>query len=215
MEIDPFKMGQHKAGDPTPDGLGDDLIRQCKEFMAVAVPSSNIIFADEFNKFMPLFNKTLYDQTEPTDIDELAREYNSRFSMQHPIQLLTRVRDERGVLYPGDRHRYKLDKEIPAMFRRVSTLNNLGRKVPALMNALYNSVVKTSGPFDHRKAEYSKAIAQAIGLADKKEGKIEQQRAAFARASKNLTSKAPVAKPAEVEKPAEDEEATTGMIDWG
>ena len=70
-----------------PRDIDDDLIKQCREFLAVEVPSSNVVFADEFNKFMPLFNKSLYESTDQTEIDRLAREYNSTFSMQHPIQV--------------------------------------------------------------------------------------------------------------------------------
>jgi len=211
----PIQSPQARPKKEMPGELGGDLIKQCREFMKVSVPSSNIVFADEFGKFMPLFNKALYEQTEPNDIDALGREYNSRFSMQHPIQILTRVRDPNGVLYPGDRNRYKLDRTVPAMFRRVSTLNDLGKKVPALMNAFFNATTSNANPFDQRKANYAKAIAEAVGAADKKEGKIEQQRAEFARASQALIKPQPKqAEKKKEEAQKESDESISGLIEW-
>lgn len=197
-----------------PSELDDDLIQKCKAFLAVEVPNSNIIFADEFNRFMPLFNKSLYESTDAAEVDALAREYNSRFSMQHPIQVLTRTPDPNGVTYPGSRKKYRIDRVIPAMFRKVSTLNDLGKKVPALMNAFLNSTSTSTGPFDKRKATYADAIAKAIRMADQKEGKIDKQRSAFRHAAMDLVTKGrPGMKQVAQEKAAE-EESMTGIIDW-
>lgn len=211
-----FPQSPHqKQKKERPGELGDDLIRQCKEFMKVAVPASNIVFADEFGKYMPLFNKEMHDRAEPKEVDDLGREYASRFSMQHPIQILTRMVDPNGVFHPGDRKKYKLDRTVPAMFRRVSTLNDLGKKVPALMNAFFNATTSNANPFDQRKANYAKAIAEAVGAADKKEGKIEQQRAEFARASQALIKPQPKqAEKKKEEAQKESDESISGLIEW-
>ena len=163
---------------------------------------------------MPLFNKSLYESTDASEVDALAREYNSRFSMQHPIQVLTRTPDPQGVLHPGSRKRYRIDRVIPAMFRRVSTLNDLGQKVPSLINAFFNATSTATGPFDKRNVTYAQAIAKAIRMADQKEGKIDKQRSNFRQAAMDLVVKGrPGVK--KVQKKAEPEEdSMTGLIDW-
>ena len=195
-----------------PEGLGDDLIRQCRDFLSIEVPSSNIVFVDEFSKYIPLFNKEAYERTDPNDIDHLAREYNSRFSMQHPIQILRREIDPNGIYHQGTRKKHKLDHTIPPMFRRVSTLNNLGKKIPALINAFMNASSKDTGPGDPRKQQYAHAIAQAISMADKKEGKIDKQRADFRRSADALIHDRDVSTSPKQDTPSEDSE--TGLIEW-
>ena len=206
----PMQRPQQRPKRQPPDGLGDDLIRQCREFLSIEVPSSNIVFVDEFARYMPLFNKQAYERTEPTVIDELAREYNRRFSMQHPIQILKREVDDQGIYHQGTRKRHKLDRTIPAMFRRVSTLNDLGKKIPALMNAFMNATSKDAGPGDPRKKQYAQAIAHAIAMADKRDGAIDKQRAQFKRGAQELMkghSGGPT--PAT---PSDD--SSTGIIEW-
>ena len=208
-----IKYGKNESA-TRPRDIDDDLIKQCREFLAVEVPSSNIVFADEFNRFMPLFNKSLYESTDADEVDKLAREYNSIFSMQHPIQVLSRTPDPQGVLHPGTRKRYRIDRVIPAMFRRVSTLNDLGKKVPTLINAFFNATSTAVGPFDKRNVQYAHAIAEAIRTADKKEGKIDKQRSNFRKSAMDLVMRGrPGAKPAE-KKEEPEEDSMTGLIDW-
>ena len=194
MSMEKIKYKKNETNIRPPE-LDDDLIKQCREFLAVEVPSTNIVFADEFSSFMPLC------------------EYNSIFSMQHPIQILTRTPDPNGVYHPGSRKKYKIDRVIPAMFRRVSTLNDLGPKVPALMNAFMNATSRPANPYDDRKATYAKAIAQAIQTADNKEGKIEAQRKKFRQEAIGLVTKGKTPKK-DVKQEEQVEESTTGLIDW-
>ena len=197
-----------------PRDIDDDLIKQCREFLAVEVPSSNVVFADEFNQCMPLFNKSLYESTDQTEIDRLAREYNSTFSMQHPIQVLTRTPDPNGVTHPGTRKKYRIDRVIPAMFRRVSTLNDLGKKVPSLINAFLNSTSTSTGPFDKRNATYADAIAKAIRMADQKEGKIDKQRSQFREKAMELVTRGRPGMKKVQPKEEPEEDSMTGIIDW-
>lgn len=206
------QFGRNPSKEP-PRELDDDLFRQCREFLAIETPETNIVFVEEFMRFMPLFNKELFDKMEPKDVEMLGREYNSRFSMQHPIKIITREEDPNGIYHPATRKRYKLNQTIPAMFRRVSTLNNLGKKIPTLMNAFMNASTTSSGPFDHRKEQYAHAIADAVSIADKREGKIAEQRAQFQRDSQSLMKGKPAPSPAQA--PAQSQAAETGIIDWG
>ena len=165
-----------------PPKLDADLAAQCRAFMSVAVPEQNIIFEEDFDRFMPLFNKERNSEAGKTRLSELFIEFNGRFSPQHPIYILSRTTDENGIMYPSLRTKYKLAKKIPPRFRRVSTLNELGEKVPALINAFFNATTNPSGPGDHRKEQYAKAIASALVKADVKTGgDIKQQRAEFAK----------------------------------
>lgn len=203
---------QQRPKKEKPEGLGDDLIRQCRDFLSIEVPSSNIVFVDEFSRYIPLFNKEAYERSDPNAIDHLAREYNSRFSMQHPIQILSREIDPNGIYHQGTRKKYKLDRTVPAMFRRVSTLNNLGKKIPALINAFMNASSKDTGPGDPRKQQYAHAIAQAITMADKKEGKIDKQRAAFRKCADALIHNKNGNTATKPDEPSED--SSTGLIEW-
>lgn len=202
---------------PPPEDLDDDLIKQCREFLAIQIPVSNVVFVDQFAKYMPLFNKNLYEQADTESITELYKEYYGRFSMQHPIQILSRERDDNGVMHPEIRERFRLERTIPATFRRVSSLNDLGEKVPALINAFFNATTQPSGPFDKRKEDYAHAIAQAIDMADAKAGGRKEQEARFAREADNLIHDAQkdANKKATPEQPAETPSALSGLSLWG
>ena len=80
MSMEKIKYKKNETNIRPPE-LDDDLIKQCREFLAVEVPSTNIVFADEFSRFMPLFNVSLNESTDPDTLDRLGREYNSIFSM--------------------------------------------------------------------------------------------------------------------------------------
>lgn len=201
---------------PPPSDLDDDLIKQCREFLAIQVPVSNIVFVDQFAKYMPLFNKNLHDQADTEEITELYKEYYGRFSMQHPIQILSRERDDHGVMHPEIRERFRLERTIPATFRRVSSLNDLGEKVPALVNAFFNATTQPSGPFDKRKEDYAHAIAQAIGMADAKAGGRAEQEARFAQEADALIHDAQGRKDAPTAAPKQEEQSSmSGLSLWG
>lgn len=204
-----FKKQQNPSKQK-PSEIDDGLIRQCKEFLAIKVPASNIVFVEEFAPYMPLFNKALSEQTDPVVMDKIAKDYNSRFSLQHPIQILSQEIDPKGVYHPGTRKYHKLNRTIPAMFRRVSTLNDLGKKVPTLINALWNATNHSSGPADTRKAQYSQQIAKAIVMADNRDGKVQQERDAFKQGASQLVSD----KPGGNAKEEQTDDCMTGMFDW-
>jgi len=220
----PFNMrptgmppGARSRRPPRPKECDDDLIRQCREILAAKIPESNVVFVDEFERYMPLFNQELRGEMEENAARALCREFHGRFSLQHPIKILAREYDPNGFMHPTYKKRFKLEKEIPAQFRQVSTLNDVGMKVPALINAFFNATAQPSGPFDERKAKYAKAIADAIGLADSKKAvSIQQQRQEYARAATKLVRKD---SGAEAQTPTEQEtggdgEVSEGLIQW-
>ena len=203
-----------------PKGLDNDLIAQCRAFMSVAVPEQNIIFVDDFDKYMPLFNKERREEAGEAKASELFIEFNGRFSPQHPIYILERTPDPNGVMYPSLRTKYKLAKKVPPRFRRLSTLNELGEKVPTLINAFFNATTNPSGPGDHRKEQYAQAIASALVKADiKNGGDIKKQRAEFAKEASELvrsgrTPEQPKAQSSENEQPSGQSTVSEGLISW-
>lgn len=206
----PFGNPQQERA-PRPKELDTDLINQCRAFLAIEVPNSNILFVEDFDKYMVLFNKERFNDATPEERDIIGREYHSVFSMQHPIKLLSHEHDPNGVMHPIAREKFKVVSTIPATFRRVSTLNDLGEKVPTLMNAFMNANSSSAGPFDPRKGQYAKAIAEAINTADKKEGLIEKQRSKFQHDAEALTHHD---KPTEEQSEEKDEDSVEGMFDW-
>ena len=183
--------GQRQKKQQRPQELDEDLVRSCREFLKNTVPISNILFVEEFAKYLPLFNKKMNESMDPKQLTQLGDEYFGRFSAQHSIYLLTHEPDANGMKHPAHQGKFKVDKVIPPTFRRVSSLNDVGKKLPYLINAFFNATANTSGPFDHRKETYAKQIADAIGLGDKKAGNVEKQRSEFRRMEDELVSNKP------------------------
>ena len=201
---------------PPPEDLDDDLIKQCRAFLAAKIPISNVVFADEFSKYMPLFNKDANaDQSHADELKELNKEYFGRFSPQHPIQILSREHDPQGVMHPTVHEKFKLLKTIPPVFRTVSSLNSLGEKIPTLINALFNATTHPSGPFDKRKEQYIHAIAQAVNMADAKAGGRKQQEAEFAEMADKLVHDKPAAGSAPAKPAQEEQSSLSGLSLWG
>lgn len=187
--MNPFDMKpqtEHKKKKNKPEGFDSDLDRQCREFLARTIPVTNIVFVEEFNKYLALFNKELNERMDKDQLTKLSEEYYGRFSPQHPIYILTREPDPNGCAHPSDNAKYKVDKIIPPTFRRVCSLNDVGAQVPALIDALFNATIKTSGPFDRRKELYTSQIAKAIDMGEKKAGTADKQRQEFARMEAEL-----------------------------
>jgi hypothetical protein len=171
-----------------PDSMltDEDLDNACREFLKNKVPVSNIVFTDEFSKYLPLFNKQMNESMDKDELTLLGKDYFGRFSPQHNIYVLTHEPDENGMKHPSGPGLYKIDKVIPPTFRRVSSLNDVGKKVPVLITAFFNATTNPSGPFDNRKAMYAKQIADAIGLGDQKLGDINKDRSEFQRMEETL-----------------------------
>lgn len=214
---------QRKPQEPLPPEQEDEqLFAQCRAFLAIAVPKQNIVLESEFGKFMPLFNNKLREQVESDDLNKLCQEYFRTFSMQHPIQILSNGTDPsgRGPVYPGDNRSHHLVQTIPAIHRRVNTLNELGEKVPTLINALFNSTVsKKNNPLVNNQGQYADSIGKAVAMANAKDPTMKQKREEFAAAEKALVSRSKEAQgdqPQQPEgSPSNDESCETGLIDWG
>lgn len=212
----PFRMGPRAPVPPRrPEELDGELIDQCRAFLAVQVPESNILFVDEFNKYMPLFNKVQQSQTNETVLKDLSDEYFGRFSTQHPIQILSREPDPQGVFYRKHKGRFKLEKTIPPLFRRAGALNELGAKVPALINAFFNATINPSSPYDTRKAEYAQSIAQALIMTDQKNGSRASDEQRFKQMSDALINGEAQPSQDQASSPSgSDDSPLSGVLSW-
>lgn len=199
-----------------PEGFDEDLDRACKEFLKNNIPVSNIVFVEEFAKYLPLFNKEMHKTLDPKAKTQLTQEYFGRFSPQHNIYILTHELDASGVKHPTDGKKYKIECTLPPTFRRVVSLNDVGKKVPSLITAFFNATTNSSGPFDQRKKLYAQQIAEAIGLGDKKLGHSAADHAAFAKMEADLLGgKKPSAPAEETQRTAPDKPSAGGLsIEW-
>jgi len=65
-------------------------------------------------------------------------------------------------VYFEEAHAYRrVLHTLPPMFKPLHTLNELGAKVPALINSFANTAT-TDNPLDHRNEMYGQAIAEAL-----------------------------------------------------
>lgn len=220
MSVSPqqaFRMGPGVPAPPKkiPDELDGELIAQCKEFLAVQVPECNILFVDEFNKYMPLFNKVMQSRMNESELKTLSDEYFGRFSTQHPIQILSREPDSHGIFYRKYKGRFKLEKTVPALFRRAGALNELGIKVPALINAFFNATINPASPYDNRKAEYARSIAQAMIMTDQKNGGRAADEQKFRQMSEALVHGDDPSSQTQQDKQADgDDSPLSGVLSW-
>lgn len=211
----PFRMGPQAAVPKgRPEELDGELIAQCRAFLAVQVPESNILFVDEFNKYMPLFNKALRERMDETALKNLSDEYFGRFSTQHPIQILSREQDDHGVFYRKHRARFKLERTVPALFRRAGALNELGQKVPSLINAFFNATINPASPYDKRNAEYAHSIAQAMIMTDQKNGGRAEDIAKFNKMSSALVNGESQPTRQESSDAGGDDDAPSSILSW-
>ena len=170
-DVDPSKTG---FGDPSQNdspiktGRSSDIsriVQMGKGFLESAVPSSNVVLDGDFAKYIPLFNAEAIKKMGEEKIAELYREYRGRFSLQHPIKIVIRQEagpTDIGAYYPPDDANYKVVKVLPPMYHRVKTLNDLGPRVCALMDAFFNTSTTNDVQMKAKNTMYAKAIAEAI-----------------------------------------------------
>ena len=202
-----------------PEGLmpAKELYALCASFVKRAIPESNIVLEQDFDKFMPLFNAKLKERLSEDEWVELSAEYSSRFSLQHCIQVLSNTLDEKGVLYPKDHRHHRLVRTIPPFFNRVKTLNEFSDKAPVLISKLFNAVSTSAGnPLDHRESKYAATIGKIIQVNDQHDAAKKAKMAELKEAeSKLVQKKGAEEKKEETAQEQEDESSLSGLIDWG
>jgi hypothetical protein len=167
------------------------LAGDCKAFLKVQIPESNIVSVNAFAKFQPLFNKKAMERMSDREQKKLYTAYQSTFSLQHPIKIyggyVSDPEDFSGeVIYvPGTRQYHEVVHTIPAMFRQLKTLNELGSNVAAgLINSFLNTAKAQDNPIAQAEFEkYGYVIGQLITAINPPDKGSEEE---FARAEKVL-----------------------------
>lgn len=163
-----------------------DLNELCKSFMASDAPDQNIILESEFNKYMPLFNKEQMEKMSQDQRIALNKEYSSRFSLRHPIYVLSmEIDQEQGKYCPSDQQKHKVAAVLPPVFRQLNTLNVLGPDAVDLVTAFFNSSKDENNPVDNRADKYAFLLAYAMALANPPEQAEEAVRK-FSEAERKL-----------------------------
>ena len=146
-----------------------NLMNMCSEFLKAKIPPSNIVPESEFAEFIPLFNEESIKELGKDGIDKLAKKYRGRFSLQHPIHIISaeQADDTEGdvIKSPHDNKFHRIVITLPPMFRSLRTLNDLGERVPSLIDALMNTVARKD-TYMNSTNDYYRGIAEAMSMAN-------------------------------------------------
>lgn len=171
-----------KSGMSHPDQFAH-LKELCTGFLAAQIPESNIVPEAEFSKYIPLFNRDKSNELGEEAITDLTVEYRGRFSLQHPIKIISAEivdkSDKDAVYYAADKKYHKVVLELPPVFRPLKTLNDLGGRVPSLIDALMTTSARKD-KLNLGGIDYCKEVEQAMRLANPESDKakyIQQLRA--------------------------------------
>lgn len=193
------------------------LTEDCKAFLRVQIPESNIVSYNKFHKYFALFNKEAIAKLSESEQKRLYEQYCRTFSLQHPIKIYGRsVEDPEeykgDVVYVAeDRSYHEVMHTIPPMFRQLRTLNELGSGVAAgLINSFLNNAIKSDNPSAQVEYEkYGYVIGRLIEAINPPDNKAEAE---YADAEKALVSgesgsEAP-------KKSQSNPDAMTDLFDW-
>lgn len=154
----------------------DILGRYAKNYLDNYVPQKNTVSVEEFNYFIPLFNKQLLSQKSREEIDRLSYEYNMRFCMQEPINIIdSKVLDPEGVLWPKDMKKHKVVTTLPPRIRRLESINKLGGNIVAVASECIANNVNHGSPFDGKGEYYSQELAKLISYANRETSKAQDE----------------------------------------
>lgn len=171
------QKAQQAFDDGTPPPKRDALLDACSQFLNTVLPAKNVILDYEWRTFKPLFNSDEFNKLSPDQIDMLVNKYYMRFSMQHPIVIISNEYDDEGVFYPADGHRHKKLQELPPVFRSVLTINSLGGNATELVTMFMNTT-RNQTPINDRTNLVKEAMIAAIKKANK--GILDDEAAAKA-----------------------------------
>lgn len=145
----------------------EHLKELCSGFLKSQIPESNIILESDFSRYIPLFNKEQSNALGEDAITELATEYRGRFSLQHAVKIISaEIVDQPtsdSAYYAPDKKYHRIVLVLPPMFRSLKTLNELGPKVPALIDALMTTTARKDN-INLGGVDYCKEVERAIKL---------------------------------------------------
>lgn len=149
-----------------------------KMFLEQYIPQKNTVSVEDFQKYMPLFNKALFKSLDEDAARKLSYEYAQRFSLQHPIHIVdSKELDPDGVIYPPDGRHHKVLLTLPPKIRSMEAVNKLGGDIVKVAAECLANTRSTGNPFDNRGDYYADQLARIVGLANKE--RRGQQDASF------------------------------------
>lgn len=155
-----------KSGKAHPEQL-EYLKELCSNYLKSQIPEGNIVLESDFSRYIPLFNKEQNDALGKEAVTELATEYRGRFSLQHAIKIISaEVVDqpsEDAAFYAQDKKYHRVVLELPPMFRPLKTLNELGPRVPTLIDALMTTTARKDN-LALGGVDYCKEVERAVAL---------------------------------------------------
>lgn len=142
----------------------DTLQDACAQFLNTILPGKNVINEVTAKKFLPLFNREMFSKLSKDEATALAEEYQYRFSMYHPIKIISSGEYDNspaGVFYPVDEKHHKLIAELPPVFRSVTEVGQLGGNASDLM-VMFMNTTRNATPVNDRTNIVKDAIIEAI-----------------------------------------------------
>lgn len=165
----------------------DEINKFAPGFFEADANVRNVITVNEFNRYLPLFDREKMSKMSPDDVAALSYDYNQRFSAYYPIRVIDPnvIDEEKGFVWKeGDGRKHKVVHLIRARLRRLNTVDVLGGEAGDIASSYMFNARQTNNPFDNRLGEYSAAIGKMVGLANKDTG--AKQDAEFDAALKDL-----------------------------
>lgn len=147
----------------------------------------NVITVNEFNRYLPLFDREKMSKLPKEQVAELSYEYTQRFSAYYPIRVIDPdvIDEARGFVWKeGDGRKHKVVHLIRARLHRLNTVDVLGGEAGDIASSYMFNARQSNNPFDTRLSEYSDAIGKMVTMANK--DTIAKQDAEFDTALKSL-----------------------------
>lgn len=162
--------------------------RLARQFLEDNEVLRNTVTQEEFSRFMPLFNKSLFDSLDAEAKSNLAYDFNQRFNPMEPISIIDPNKlDPNGAIWSVDKEKHLVIFKLPASRPKLKTVNDLGEQAVQVASEMMAAAAKSAGPFDDRAKKYSKALADLIDKAN--EDSLKEQDKEFKETVEELRSK--------------------------
>ena len=145
-----------------------------EEFLKSLEFGKNVLLEAEFVKYLPLFKKAELEALSPEARSHLAAEYNYKFSPYDPITVLSDELDpENGVVFHGFRYsendirvgdgkKHKVVAVYPARFRRLNSINALGKESVEIIGLMGAAAMSQNAAMDPRIGEAYRKVEDAF-----------------------------------------------------
>ena len=141
------------------------IISLGRGFIQSAVPSANVVLDSEFAKYAPLFQSEVLKTMDSDKAKALYEEYKGRFSLQHPVKVVTRQvpgPNDVGAYYAPLNQNLRVVRVLPPVYRQMRTLNEAGPEACRLIDAFLNTSKSNDVHSKTKNRMYAAEIANII-----------------------------------------------------